>query len=278
MAEFLFPPGEVIFSPGDPSTHAYLIQEGSVEILSGAIDNPLRVALLGPNAVFGEMGLIEERPHQSTARAVTDVRATKMTREEFERGLLTDPASCRHYLRSLFERLRTLTARLGGDTEELPASPAPAAAPAPTTKPAAAARDTRMVPVARRQAQITLYPLSRKAAQSLPAEGLPLPSLPFRIGRAPEANEGQPLDLNDLWLLDQQPFSVSRNHLVIEQVGADRYLIRDRGSKAGAYVNDQWIGGTSKAWYADLEEGDNVLTVGSRLSPYQFRVTLVKSP
>jgi hypothetical protein len=257
MVELQFRPGEVIFSPGDPSTHAFLIQAGSVEILTGPEEHLTRLALLRPGDVFGEMGLIEERTRSATARAVNTVKAAKLTREEFEHDLLHDPARCSQYLRGLFERLRSLTARLEGQAE--------AAAHPPST-------ETGLVP---RTARLTLYPLTRKAAQCLPENGLVLPELPFRIGRASEANEPQSLDLNDLWLLDQEPFSVSRNHLVIEQVHG-KYLIRDRGSKAGTYVNDQRIGGSSPIWYAELEEGDNVFTVGTRMSPYQFRLNLVK--
>jgi CRP-like cAMP-binding protein len=250
MPELHFQPGEVIFSQGDPSDHAYLIRSGTVEILTRRGEKSLRLALLGPGEVFGEMGLIQERPRSATARAATASTLATITREEFEHGLLHDPARCGSYLRSLFERLRSLTARLQEPLES--GVPEPAA----------------------QTARLTLFPATPRAAQALPEEGLVIELLPFRIGRASEANEPQSLDLNDLWLLDEPPFNVSRNHLAIERSAQDRFLVRDRGSKLGTIVNDQWIGGQAFAWTADLQAGDNLLIVGHPRSPYQFRLSV----
>src|SRR5262249_48152634 len=111
MAVRNFRAGDVLFRPGDPSEGAFLLESGQVEIVRGDESRPERVALLGPGEVFGEMALVEERPHGLTARAVADGAATTMSRAEFEDGLLHDPRRARQYLRSLFERLRDLSAR-----------------------------------------------------------------------------------------------------------------------------------------------------------------------
>jgi pSer/pThr/pTyr-binding forkhead associated (FHA) protein len=108
----------------------------------------------------------------------------------------------------------------------------------------------------------------------VPGDGLRLEQFPFRIGRASEAHEGDPLDLNDLWLLDEEPFHVSRNHLAIDQAGTRRFVVRDRGSHLGIVLNDFPIGGTLPQREAELEDGDNVLIIGGRSSPYQFRLHL----
>jgi CRP/FNR family transcriptional regulator, cyclic AMP receptor protein len=249
MAVKNFRSGEVLFRPGDPSDCAYLLESGQVEILRGDDGQALRVALIGPGEVFGEMALVEERPHAMAARAVTDGSATSLTRAEFEHDLLNDPQRSRRYLRGLFERLRELTARANAV-----ALPVADGHPAPAT------------------ARVILYPLTRKAADSLPENGLVLNTLPFRIGRAPEPGELQPLDLNDLWLLDQEPFQVSRNHMSIDLWDGHQFIVRDRGSHFGTIVNEQLIGGPSRATVATLAVGDNVVIVGGRPSPYQFRV------
>ena len=116
-------------------------------------------------------------------------------------------------------------------------------------------------------------PLTRKAAETLPDDGLLVTRFPLRIGRASAANEPEAFDLNDLWLLDQRPYNVSRNHCEIhaDHQGA---MVRDRGSHLGCVVNDEPIGGRAGAGYARLHLGDNVLVVGSRMSPYQFRITV----
>ena len=113
----------------------------------------------------------------------------------------------------------------------------------------------------------------RKAARSLPDQGLRVTRFPLRIGRAAAAHEPEPLDLNDLWLLDVKPFNISRNHCEIS-IDHDVPIVRDRGSHLGCFVNNVPIGGGEFIGHARLELGDNVLVVGSHMSPYQFRVTV----
>jgi hypothetical protein len=251
MAVRKFRAGDVLFRPGDPSECAFLIESGQVEILRGDDGRADRVALLGPGEVFGEMALIEERPHALTARAAADGSATTMSRPEFEASLLHDPQRSRQYLRGLFERLRDLAGRTGS-----PALPTPPDELAPAT------------------AVAVLFPLTRKAAETLPDEGLTLNRFPFRIGRASEAGEKEALDLNDLWLLDAPPFQVSRNHLSIDIWDGTQFIVRDRGSKLGTIVNEKPIGGKARTAVAALATGDNVVVVGGPTSPYQFRLTI----
>ena len=123
---------------------------------------------------------------------------------------------------------------------------------------------------------VTIHPLSRRAVETLPDEGLLIPKFPFRIGRASEHIEQEPLDLNDLWLLDRQPFNVSRNHVSIELQG-NSVLVKDRGSSMGTHVNDDFLGGDAKVRQSTLVDGDNVLILGGRTSPYQFRVHVVRA-
>jgi hypothetical protein len=272
MTEQEFAAGHVFFRPGDPGDRAYLLHNGQVELLAGAADALTRVGLFVPGDVFGEMSLIEERPRAFTARAVTAGRATPMTRDEFEHQLTHDPARTRQYLRSLFERLRSLTARLGGEVEPVRAAattlPVPVgelSRPSPVELPASPGVPAGWV--------VVVHPLTRKAAETLPDEGLRVTRFPLRIGRAAAAHEREALDLNDLWLLDEKPYNVSRNHCEI-LVDREGPLVSDRGSHLGCIVNDAPIGGRALMGHARLVRGDNVLVVGARMSPYQFRVTV----
>jgi Cyclic nucleotide-binding domain/FHA domain len=248
MAERTFQPGEILFRAGDPGDFAYLIQAGEVELLSGPPENLRRVAKYGPKDVFGDMSLIEERARALTARAITAGKALSMSRSEFERLLTEDPAECVHYLKSLFERLRTMAHRNEAATQN--------------------GSTSKAMPL------VAIYPLSKQAEDSLPAEGLRIPKFPFRIGRASEADEPEPLDLNDMWLIDNHPFNVSRNHLVIDLTVDGEVVVVDRGSHLGTLVNDQLLGRTSPVRRWPLDEGNNVLIVGSRDSPYHFKVVV----
>jgi hypothetical protein len=271
MTEHEFAPGHVFFRPGDPGERAYLIHAGRVELLGGEPGAYTRTALFGPDEVFGEMALVEERPRLRTARAVTAGRAAALTRDEFEHLLTHDPAHTRKYLRSLFERLRTLTARLAGEVELAAEPPAP-----PVGMPDAPGRTLVALPPPAARAPgwvVVVHPLSRKAAETLPDDGLAVTRFPLRIGRATGAHEPEAFDLNDVWLLDDAPYNVSRNHCEIDVQGAG-VVVRDRGSHLGCVVNEVRIGGRSAERDARLHPGDNALVLGSRMSPYQFRVAV----
>lgn len=264
MTELEFAPGHVFFKSGDQGDYAYELIDGQVELLAGAAEKLNSVGSFGPGEVFGEMALVEERPRVLTAVAIAGGRAVAMNRDEFEHLLTHDPARARRYLRSLFERLRSLTARLGADAEvaasEAAATPA---GPAPVAFPSSYGKTADWV--------VALHPLTSKAAETIPDEGLAVGRFPLRIGRVTGAHENDALDLNDLWLLDEAPFNVSRNHLEID-VDRKGVVVRDRGSHLGCRVNDEWIGGRTQSASARLKDGDNVLVIGSPDSPYQYRI------
>ena len=260
-----FPAGHVFFRRGDPADRAYQLLEGQVELLVEADGETARVRQFYPGDVFGEMALVEERPRRLTARAVTAGRATSITRDEFEQLLIDDPVQARLYLRTLFEKLRLLAAASAGPAVLEPEEEAPAALPSLSELPTAAATTSDCV--------VVIHPLTHKAAETLPEEGLLVSRFPLRIGRASGVEEPEAMDLNDLWLLDEKPYHVSRNHCEID-VDRDGAIVCDRGSHLGCIVNDGRIGGRAGMVQARLDPGENVLVVGSRMSKYQFRVTV----
>jgi hypothetical protein len=248
MAELSFQPGHIFFRTGDAGDLAYIVQQGEVELLSGPQDNLRPISRFGPNDVFGDMSLIEERPRHLTARAKTAGSARSMSRAEFERLLTEDPAKCVQYLKSLFERLRTMAHRSEAKEQNWA-----------TGKP---------MPL------VAIYPLTKQAEDSLAPGGFRIPKFPWRIGRASEANEKEALDLNDMWLIDTNPFNVSRNHLTIEMSMDGEVIVADRGSHLGTLVNDQLLGRTSPVRRLPLHRGNNTVIVGSRESPFQFKVVV----
>lgn len=299
MTEVHFSAGEWIFRTGDPGERAYLIQQGQVEVLLERDGSFWRTALIGPGNVLGEMSLVEDRPRSLSARALDPVTALTLTREEFERLLLHNPQKTLVYLKSLFERLRFLSAKVmelatalaakSSSTSSAPSQPGIDSS-AQTEQPKTAA-DAPSAPIPAPGApaafpllpgqtpplnapKVVIHPLTRKAAETLPDEGLWINHFPLRIGRAPAANEPEGLDLNDLWLLDDKPYNVSRNHCEIALDDQNRIMVRDRGSHLGCIVNEVPIGGRAAYGYARLHHGDNVLILGGRMSPYQFRVTV----
>ena len=240
-----FTPGESIFGEGDPAEAAYVIESGEVEIIKVIDGLQVVLARLGPGEIFGEMGLVEDKPRSAGARALSDVSLERMSHEHFMYVLMHRPKEALSYLKVLFERLRSVNAMLS--SEEIPA---------PTAQ-------------AQRAALLRLLPDSPEANRFLPEDGLDIDRLPFRFGRA----HADPMATNDFVVVDQEPFSVSRYHFLVTREGDD-FVVRDRGSYLGTIVNGEAIGGKRAKGQALLNPGDNLLTAGKAKSPFRFKLVV----
>jgi pSer/pThr/pTyr-binding forkhead associated (FHA) protein len=110
----------------------------------------------------------------------------------------------------------------------------------------------------------------------LSKNGLEIRTFPFRVGRASENESDDPLDINDLGLADEEPYTVSRTHFSIDQLGG-KVVIQDRGSYLGTMVNGHVVGGQRREGEIELELGKNEVIVGRQRSPYRFEVIVEKS-
>ena len=78
-----FGPEQVIFEQGDYGEEMYIIKRGKVEVLR---DYSI-IAELSDHAFFGEMALVSEEPRNASVKAVTEVEALVLKKDDF-RGLL----------------------------------------------------------------------------------------------------------------------------------------------------------------------------------------------
>jgi NADH dehydrogenase len=78
-------PGDYVFRRGDPATSLYIIQSGEVEVLRerDSLGVPEQIAVLRAGDFFGEMALVEERPHFASVRARTPLEVTVVGRNVF---------------------------------------------------------------------------------------------------------------------------------------------------------------------------------------------------
>ena len=68
------PKGEFIFREGESADYAYVLKAGSVELLKMGLEGEVVLVNLDtPNALFGEMALIDGEPRSAGARAATDI-------------------------------------------------------------------------------------------------------------------------------------------------------------------------------------------------------------
>ena len=78
-----FEPGQRFFSRGDSSDAAYVILEGRAEVSIDGPAGPVRLALLGQDALVGEMGILAEQPRSATVTAQSAVTALRIDRGVF---------------------------------------------------------------------------------------------------------------------------------------------------------------------------------------------------
>ena len=83
-----FGPEQVIFEQGDYGEEMYIIKRGKVQVLR---DFSI-LAVLSNNAFFGEMALVSEEPRNATIKAVSEVEALVLKKDDFRELLETKPS------------------------------------------------------------------------------------------------------------------------------------------------------------------------------------------
>jgi CRP-like cAMP-binding protein len=114
-----FAPGEMLMTKGEASDCAYVILEGEVEVIGETSAGEFVVAVIGCNALVGEVSVILGGQRTATVRAKGAVRALRIAADAFLR-LLCENASCsQHVMRVLSARLAQATQREESLTEQL---------------------------------------------------------------------------------------------------------------------------------------------------------------
>lgn len=97
------PAGHVICQAGAPGDSAYLIEAGSVEVLS---QEGIRIAVLSAGEIFGEVALLDQLPRTATVLTLAPTTLMRIERAHVQELLKrTDPV-IRHLLMLLLERFR----------------------------------------------------------------------------------------------------------------------------------------------------------------------------
>ena len=75
--------GELVFKEGEDASNAFLIQDGEVEIFKTVDGNRIALATIGKGGLFGEMGLIDNKPRAAAAQAKIKTTLVVVTRAMF---------------------------------------------------------------------------------------------------------------------------------------------------------------------------------------------------
>lgn len=101
-----FESGEVLFQENEESYHFFIIQEGSVEIYKDGDDGVrLPLTIVTEGSAIGEFAMINRAPRSATARAITPVRAAKISEQAYQELISDLPDWAVSVIRSLIERL-----------------------------------------------------------------------------------------------------------------------------------------------------------------------------
>lgn len=244
--------GDLILKQGDLGSNACRILQGEVEVYCNRGREKIVLGRLGPGEIFGEMGMIEDKPRSATVEALRPTEVEVVTPALFNQQILKCPDRLLPYLKSFFERLRR--------TNEL-SYPMQSA-----VNDQKSMLDASTIPVLR------LEPTTEALRKKLP-EGadLEIQKFPFRIGRWSENSQADVFVSNDLLIRDDIPYRISRNHCAIEREG-HHFHILDRGSASGTLVNEQLIGGRESQMIAPLHSGLNTLQLGETDSLCRFHI------
>lgn len=243
----IFKKGDYILKENTTGNEAYIINSGRVEVFRIVRGKKVLLATLGPNQIFGEMSMIDDRPRSANVVALEDTTVTVIASQMFNKLFYSKPEDLRVFLKNIFERLRNIDQAVIDLTVGMTAEGSCGK-------------------------EVILSGITPRAIKALKEEDLKINKFPFRIGRKTDNFYQDLFSNNDLYLDDIVPYNVSRNHLSI-QYFKNKYLVIDRGSTLGTIVNDTKIGGRVKKHEIELaRRRDNVVILGSRESPFQFQI------
>lgn len=287
MRSLSFNAGNVIIKKGELEMCAYVIESGKVEV-SNIVNNKKTVlAVLGKPQIFGEMGLIEDKPRSATVTALEKTKLSMISRNAFNELFEKNPKVLLPIIKALFERLRTANKLIVGQSMESSASKwhehkqtatiQEVTKPTVETKPiekTVPTEETKSIEEAIQEAPYLkgdayLSGLNEASIEALNGKEMMLNQFPFKIGRDQGSSSG--IDIfsdNNLYLKDSPPFNVSRNHFLINKIDG-RFIIVDRGSSLGTLVNGEKI----EDQYV-LTECKNEIAIGTILSPFMFKLEI----
>ena len=79
----VFKPEQVLFNRGDFSDCAYVILEGSANVVLDGPEGSFTVATLERHAIVGEMGILTNSPRSATVVAATELSVLKIGKDVF---------------------------------------------------------------------------------------------------------------------------------------------------------------------------------------------------
>ena len=107
-----FSAGSEIIAPGDTSHMMYVIEMGEVAVRI----RDVTVEQISAGGIFGEMGIVDPKPHSASIVALTDVHLYGVNEQQFLQLISTTPTFALRVMRILARRTRAMNERLPAET------------------------------------------------------------------------------------------------------------------------------------------------------------------
>jgi CRP/FNR family cyclic AMP-dependent transcriptional regulator len=107
-----FEAGQLLFKQGDTGDAAYIVIEGEAEVLVNGPAGPIQVAVLGHNAIVGEIAILCDVPRTATIKARERLVCLRISKELFLRLLNEFPQIAIAVVRELAHRIELDNAKL----------------------------------------------------------------------------------------------------------------------------------------------------------------------
>jgi len=98
--------GELIYRQGDESSWAFEVLEGSVELVKDGPEGLTVMSRLKAGDLFGELGILDNTPRSTAARARGSLTVKAIPRDEFLRQVEADPDTALKVMTKLARRMR----------------------------------------------------------------------------------------------------------------------------------------------------------------------------
>jgi len=107
-----FEEGQVLCQQGDMGDSAYIIVDGTADIIVETPTGPLTVAVVGRNDFVGEIAILCDVPRTATVKATTKLTTLRISKDLFFRLVTEFPQMSVEIMRVLAHRLDKTTTQL----------------------------------------------------------------------------------------------------------------------------------------------------------------------
>ena len=107
-----FKVGKSLVKQGDSGDSAFIIIEGTADVVVNTPDGPVTVASMGRNDIVGDIAILIDIPRTATVTATSELVALKVTKELFFQLVIDFPEMGVEIMRELAHRLVQTTAQL----------------------------------------------------------------------------------------------------------------------------------------------------------------------